>query len=51
MGLGHGQKRDYISRDSQCARGATKNWKYMTHRNVIRIPTTISNMHGKFGEV
>jgi len=21
----HGQKRDYLSRDSQCARGATKN--------------------------
>ena len=34
-GLGHiffyfvtdGEKRDYLSRDSQCARGATKNYK------------------------
>jgi len=26
----HGQKRDYLSRDSQCARGATK--KYIVFR-------------------
>jgi len=35
LGLRHdfvmdGQKRDYLSRASQCARGATKKWMHLT---------------------
>jgi len=34
----HGQKRDYLSRDSQCERGTTKN----TQKNIVKIQYSTS---------